>query len=142
MKLYLNEPTPAIAGAIMPLIVNLPTFAEELQNKFTTISADIVSFRNNPQCSCARKVQLFIEQHFEDVFEFLTIFFNTNTSLQETINTIIEGQGFYDVTGKIFEIDDTVEAYTNFYHRIVKDRFNFRSFSIVSKEDKLRIFFL
>jgi len=142
MKLYLNEPTPAIAGAIMPLIVNLPAFAEELQNTFSVIAADIMSFKSNPQCSCARKVQLFIEEHSSDVFECLRNFFDKNASLQQTINSILEGSSFYDVSGKVFEIDDTTEAYTNFSNRAIQDRFNFRSFSVVSKGDKLRIFFL
>jgi hypothetical protein len=142
MKLYLNEPTPAIAGSIMPLIVNLPVFAEELQNAFSEISADIASFKNNPQCSCARKVQSFIEQHYDSVFNFLNNFFDKNTSLQQTINSIIEGSSFYDVSGKIFEINDTAEAYTDFFNRTIQDRFNFRGFSVTSKGDKLRIFFL
>jgi hypothetical protein len=142
MKLYLNEPTPAIAGSIMPLIVNLPVFAEELQSAFSEISADIASFKNNPQCSCARKVQLFIEKHYESVFDCLKNFFDKNASLQQTINSIIENNSFYDVAGKIFEIDDTDEAYADFYTRLIQDRFNFRSFSVTSKGDKLRIFFL
>ena len=142
MELYLNQPTPAIAGSIMPLIINLPAFAEELQNTFSEISADIASVKNNPQCSCARKVQLFIEQHYNDAFDCLKNFFDKNASLQQTINSIIEGSSFYDVSGKIFEIDDTAEAYANFFNRTIQDRFNFRVFSIISKGDKLRIFFL
>lgn len=142
MELYLNVPTPAIAGSIMPLIVNLPAFAEELQSAFSEISADIVSFKNNPHCSCARKVQLFIEQHYNNIFDCLKNFFDKNASLQQTINNIIENNSFYDVAGKMFEIDDTDEAYADFYTRLIQERFNFRSFSVTSKGDKLRIFFL
>jgi len=142
MELSIKKDSPFLTNVIMPLIINMPIFAEQIESTFPEISADVVSFKNNPQCSCANKVKLFIEKHSSEVFDLLEDYFNKNTSLQQTINAIINGSSFYDVSGKVFEIDDTSEAYENFFKRTIEEKFNFRACNIVSKGDKLKIFFL
>jgi len=142
MELAIKKDSLFLPSVVLPLVLNIPAFAEEIQNAFPEMSALIYSLKDNPQCTCRMRFDTLAEESKERIFLLLEIFFNKNIELQQTINTIIDGSGFYDVTGRVFEIQDTDDAFKEFVNFMKENRFSFRNSSLINKDGKLKIYFI
>jgi hypothetical protein len=142
MKLFIEENSNYLTSAVPGLIYELIPFRDEFQKQFNEVYADIETFKNNPNCSCKFKIKQFILENKSLVYSFLVNYFNNNPSLQDTVNNTLQRHSVLEVAGQTFTIDDTEEAFSAFYQKILSEKFIFQTFSLLKDNNKLRIFFL
>lgn len=142
MKFELEPKSPFLQSAFFGLLnfrAN-DSLLEILQKNFKDHYADIASARDNPGCSCVRRVSKLVETEPDKIYSSLLEFFNTNPSFQEEINAIVTSNRSINGIGKIFEIDATPEAFKDFSNDLIEKNYMFRSTSVVEKDGKFKIF--
>lgn len=134
-----------ISKIVLNLITKYPDFKNQLQATFPDLYADIESASTNPNCSCRGKVEqrVTIEKSkaLKLINEFLALR-GTETEVQTVINLPYNSLTPIYYGGKRFEIDNTQEAFEQFYDKFLKERPSFRGFSTCVNGDKLLIHFL
>jgi beta-xylosidase len=119
-----------------------------LKEKYKEIEVDLLSWRENPTCSCGKRVHEFFNKTCEDQNEmdFLNNMFELD-KVKEKIE--IEKQkasqlppNMTDYRGKVFTVGKTDEDWWNFWQKIIQDKAAYRTFSLLEKEDYLKIYFL
>jgi len=136
------------------------TFFNSLKNKFPDILADLVSSRDNPNCSCRNRVRVYLSpktvteaSYFEDLLnnEEIKKLIEENKTEIEKNQSIITGpimpmpsqiNMFLSSGGKVFKIGKEEQDWKNLCQKIQNDKLLFRSFSILEKEDHLLIYFV
>lgn len=117
-------------------LIKQESFFNSLKNKFPEILADLVSSRDNPNCSCKNRVKAFLLSKIESENTFFEKLFS-----KENIEKIIEEKDSEIGNGKIFEIGKGEDHWISLCSRLKLINFKFRSFSVVEKEDKLIVYF-
>ena len=136
------------------------TLFNSLKDKFPEILADLTSSRNNPNCSCKNRVKAHLQSKLQSEVEYFNNLLNheevkkiieeKNTEIQATqlkdpmeeYMKIMRENMFKNSGGKIFEIGKTEEDWKNLAKKLSEEKINFRSFSVVEKEDKLVVYFI
>jgi len=121
---------------ILHMISNDLSFRTFIENSFRPIFADYSSFLNNPNCSCKNKVITFVISNQELFIEKLRIWEVDHPSLE-----IPDHKG-EDIGGKVFNIKKTTEDFNIFFEKVKKEKYAFKAFSILEKDDSWTIFFL
>jgi len=129
-----------------------------LKEKYKDIEVDLLSWRENPSCSCGQRVHEYFNKVYntEDA-NFLDEMFK-NEKVQEKIKEITKPrqvrrelstpnsgqipQEMTDYRGKIFVVGKTDEDWANFWKKIIEDRAAYRSFSVSEKEEYIKVYFL
>lgn len=136
-------------------------FFNSLKDKFPEILADLTSSRNNPNCSCKNRVKAHLQGKItteEDYFNNLINNQEIKKLLEEKAEEIknsqmptnamehhmqmIQQNMFKNNGGKIFEIGKSEEDWKNLAKKLSDEKINFKSFSVVEKEDKLVVYFI
>lgn len=136
-------------------------FFNSLKDKFPEILADLTSSRNNPNCSCKNRVKAHLQGKItteEDYFNNLINNEEIKKLLEEKAEEIknsqmptnpmehhmqmIQQNMFKNNGGKIFEIGKSEEDWKNLAKKLSDEKINFKSFSMVEKEDKLVVYFI
>lgn len=122
-------------------------FLVKFRNFSPTITPHIDSFKHNPGCDCRNKIMQFIEENRESSFNFLEDWFKNNNQfeyLKGAISPDIIEQKYVvtEVNGKVFEIDDTPEAFLVFKEKMETERFTYRNSHLIKVGEKLKIYFL
>lgn len=139
----LNYNINTLESFLVVLIHNNETLRGAFLDEFSELSADIESFKSNYNCGCRKKIELFISKNRDIVSNFLKQFYNSNPSLHDTIEEAIKTFSGYKVSGKVFEINDTQEAFASFYEKMLQEKFTFDNMYIIkSAEGKIKIYFL
>ena len=137
------------------------TLFNSLKDKFPEILADLTSSRNNPNCSCKNRVKAHLQSKIateQDYFNNLINNEEVKKLTQEKIEEIKKTQTpnnpmenhmqmmhpnmFRNSGGRIFEIGKTEEDWKNLAKKLTEEKINFKSFSVVEKEDKLVVYFI
>jgi hypothetical protein len=127
-----------------------------LKNKFPEILADLTSSRENPNCSCKGRVRNYLRSKFATEKEYFDSILNLEEikkiieeKKEDIENLVVDRQTevvypgtFGANSGKIFKIGKTEEDWNNLFKRLLRERFFFRSFSIIEKEDQLIVYFI
>lgn len=134
-----------LSKIVLNLITKYSDFKSELQSLFSDLYADIESASTNPNCSCRGKVEQRVtierDKSLNLVNEFLAKR-GTETEVQAIINLPYNSMTSVYYGGKSFEIDNTPEAFKEFYDSFLKERASFRGFSTCVNNNKLLIHFL
>lgn len=139
----LNYHINTLESFLVMLIHSNETFRNEFLNKFSELNADIESFKNNYHCGCRKKIELFISKNRQIVADFLKQFYDANPSLHDSIDETIKNFSGYRVSGKMFEIEGTEEAFAAFYNRMLEEKFTFDNMQFVNSDNgKIKIYFL
>jgi hypothetical protein len=113
---------------------------DQLQQDFPNILADLVTFKNNPSCSCrARVVKFFTEQLIQDPLV-LNKYVKDLDALKAHLDKIMSERQTNNYSGKIFTIPSGQESWLSFASLLQGKMF--RSFSIVDKGDEIMVYFL
>jgi hypothetical protein len=137
------------------------TFFNSLKDKFPEILADLTSSRNNPNCSCKNRVKAHLqakitteESYFNNLISNEEIKKLTQEKAEEIKNSqaqtnpmekhmqMMQQNIFRNSGGRIFEIGKTEEDWKNLAKKLNDEKINFKSFSVVEKEDKLVVYFI
>jgi len=125
--------------AIPLLLKNDKTF-ERLKVDFPEILADLITFRNNPNCSCRGRVFKFFFDKLTSIPDILDKYIDNYNSFNEELITTSHNRLSTTYSGKIFSVPKGEEAWQNFAKSLIGKVFH--TFSIVEKEDSLTVYFL
>lgn len=137
------------------------TFFDSLKDKFPEILADLTSSRNNPNCSCKNRVKAHLQGKITTEQDYFNNLINneevkklTQEKAEEIKNSqvptnpmenhmqMMQQNMFRNSGGRIFEIGKTEEDWKNLAKKLSEEKTNFKSFSVVEKEDKLVVYFI
>jgi len=120
-----------------------------LKESFTEISEDLLSSKENPSCECNRRVFDFLYKRYnsdkkskkiiDNLFELKEI--NEIVTELEKQRIQLEKDAIEKIT-KIYKVGKSQKYWSDFYKTIEEKNINFRSFSILEKDDHLEIRFL
>lgn len=114
---------------------------EELKKDFPEILADLTSFEDNPNCTCAGRVHnFFVGKMSED-----PNLFNKYNKYPEELNKVIVNENAEKqqnvLSGKIIEVEKGEKAWNEFVYNFLISK-QFHSFSVVEREDKVFVYFI
>lgn len=113
----------------------------EMSADFPSIAADLLTFKNNPNCSCKNKVIKFISAKIDaGDKDILNKYFINRENLKNAIETMSNNYEQKILSGKILTIDNTQEAWAALWQESTTKIY--KSFSVVEKNDKLHVYFL
>ena len=137
------------------------TLFNSLKDKFPEILADLTSSRNNPNCSCKNRVKAHLQGKITTEQDYFNNLINNEeikklleekaeeiknsqmpTNPMEHHMQMIQQNMFKNNGGKIFEIGKSEEDWKNLAKKLSDEKINFKSFSVVEKEDKLVVYFI
>ena len=148
------------SNAFFTILIKNDTFFNALKDKFPEIFADLISSKNNPNCSCKNKVKAYLAGKLESESEFFNNLINNEpiknlieTNKQEIVNSqtlnpmeqhmkMMRENMFKNSGGSVFEIGKTQEDWKNLCKTLEEQKILFKSFSVVEKEDKLIVYFI
>lgn len=129
-----------LQDSIQFLIKDDNTF-NRLQADFPDILADLVSFKNNPNCSCRSRVVKFFGDKLQQDPSLLNKYIYDHVGLHNAISIAQQMRQINNYSGKIITIPKTEEAWKNLSIDINNGKM-FRGFSVVEKEDSIVVYFL
>ena len=148
------------SNAFFTILIKDDTFFNAIKIKFPDILADLTSSRNNPNCSCKNRVKAYLNSKLESENEFFSNLVNNEpikslieTNKQEILNSqainpmeqhmkMMRENMFKNSGGIIFETGKTEQDWKNLCKTLEDQKFLFKSFSVVEKEDKLIVYFI
>ena len=148
------------SNAFFTILIKNDNFFDAVKIKFPDILADLTSSRNNPNCSCKNRVKAYLNSKLESENEFFNNLINNEpikslieTNKQEIHNSqainpmeqhmkMMRENMFKNSGGRIFEIGKSEEDWKNLCKTLEDQKFLFKSFSVVEKEDKLIVYFI
>jgi hypothetical protein len=128
-----------VADVIPMLIQDSETF-EKLKSDFPNILADLVTFKDNPNCSCRGRVFKFFTEHLETNPGSLDKYVKDASEVTLKLQSLNEERVNNNYAGKMFVIGKGEEAWKNFAATLPGKMF--RMFSVAEREDSVAVYFL
>jgi hypothetical protein len=128
-----------LADALPILVKDEATF-EQLKADFPGILADLVTFKNNPNCTCRGRVFKFFTEQLEQNKDILEKYVKDPVALQAEIDQLVSQRVANNYAGKIFEIQKGDQAWQAFSQSVVGKAF--RTFAVVERENTVAVYFL
>ncbi len=113
----------------------------ELKEDFPDILADLTSFEDNPNCTCAGRVHDFFVKKLSEDPNILNKYNKDPEALNQIIASQITQQQQNVLAGKIVEVEKGEEAWQKFVFDFLMNK-QFHSFSVVEREDKVAVYFI
>lgn len=124
----------------LPILVKDESVFEQLKADFPGILADLVTFKNNPNCTCRGRVFKFFTEQLEQNKDVLEKYVKDPAALQAEIDQLVSQRVASNYAGKIFEIQKGDQAWQVFAQSLVGKAF--RSFAVVERENTVAVYFL
>jgi hypothetical protein len=128
-----------VGDAITLLVRDNESF-ESLKKDFPTILADLITFKNNPNCTCRGKVFKFFTEEIQKNPEVLNKYVKDSEGFKKELIKIVEQRNSNNYSGKVIKIENTDEAWKALTTQLIGKAF--RTFSVVDKGDQLWVYLL
>ena len=128
-----------IGDAVTILVKDNEVF-EQLKKEFSPILADLVTFKNNPNCTCRGKVFKFFTEEIQKNPEVLNKYIKNPEELKKELLKIVEQRNSNNYSGKVIRIENTDEAWRALTTQLVGKAF--RTFSVIEKDNQLWVYLL
>lgn len=125
---------------VLPILIKDDETFNRLKNDFSSILADLVTFKDNPNCSCRGRVFKFFTEHLEKTPGSLDQYIKDPVEITVKLQSLAEERANNNYAGKVFEIDKGSEAWAAFAGSLPGKMF--RMFSVVEREDSAVVYFL
>jgi len=125
---------------VLPLLIKDDETFSRLTNDFPSILADLVTFKDNPNCSCRGRVFKFFTEYLEANPGSLDQYVKDASVITLKLQSLAEERANNNYAGKVFEIDKGAEAWATFAGTLPGKMF--RMFSVAEREDKVVVYFL
>jgi len=113
---------------------------EQLKADFPEILADLITFRENPNCTCRGRVVKFFAEQLEKDLLVLNKYVKDREALEAEMQRLADEKQANNYFGKIFVIAKGEEAWREFAKSLIGK--TFRSFSIAERDDDVAVYFL
>jgi hypothetical protein len=131
-----------LENTVISFLFFIEKFRVEFVQKFPETSKNIESFIGNPQCSCRYSLIEYIKNNDFSIIKFTKEFYDINKELREEMHTYVKQSNFVDASGTIEIVDDTPEAWKQFYRKISDNNYRFRNFQIFKEDGKIKVYFI
>jgi len=125
---------------ILPMLMQDDEVVGQLQNDFPNILADLVTFKENPNCSCRGRVFKFFSEELEKNASVLDKYVKNPSLIAMKLQTLTEERLLSNYAGRIFVIEKGEEAWKAFHSTLTGKMF--RMFSVVERDNEVVIYFL
>lgn len=125
----------------LPFLIQDNNTFISLQNDFPEILADLVSFKNNPNCSCRGRVNKFFADKLQQDPNILNKYIYDPAGLQNAISVAQTARQLNNYSGKIITLPKNEEAWKNLSIDINSGK-TFRGFSVVERDNDIAVYFL
>jgi len=128
-----------VADSVSILIRDNSTF-ERLKTDFPDILADLVTFKDNPNCSCRGRVFKFFTDKVEQTPDILNKYIFDPEFLSRELHLINNQRAENNYAGKVMSVEKTEQAWRDFTNSLTGK--TFRSFSVAERENSVMVYFL
>lgn len=111
-----------------------------LQNDFPDILADLVSFKNNPNCSCRSRVNKFFIDKLQQFPDILEQYITDAIALQNELNNLEALRRANNYSGRYFVIPKGEQSWSDFSNGMQGKMF--RGFSVVERDNEIVVYIL
>jgi hypothetical protein len=125
---------------ILPILMQDDEVVKQLQNDFPNVLADLVTFKENPNCSCRGRVFKFFSEELEKNVSILDKYIKDPSLIAIKLQSLAEERALTNYAGKIFVISKGEQAWKAF-HATLPGK-TFRMFSVAEREDTVAVYFL
>jgi len=125
---------------LLELLTTSQKYVDAYIERFPVQTENALSFSVDPGCSCKEKIIEHFKNNAEAVDD-LTQTFLQNNPLEINLKEFLQRISVNNVAGRMFKIDKTEEAYSNFIDNMKNNRWAFRYMSVAVDGDKYVFFF-
>lgn len=125
---------------VLPILIKDDETFNRLKNDFSSMLADLVTFKDNPNCSCRGRVFKFFSEQLEINPTVLDQYVKDADEITVKLQSLSDERANNNYAGKMFEIDKGSEAWAAFAGSLPGKMF--RMFSVAEREDKVVVYFL
>lgn len=125
---------------ILPILVKDDEIFNRLQTDFSSILADLVTFKDNPNCSCRGRVFKFFSEHLETNPGSLDQYVKDASEINIKLQALSDERAANNYAGKVFLVDKGEGAWAAFAATLPGKMF--RMFSVAERDDKVVVYFL
>jgi len=125
---------------LLELLTTSQKYVDAYIERFPGQTENALSFSVDPGCSCKEKIIEHFKNNAEAVDD-LTQTFLQNNPLEINLKEFLQRISVNNVAGRMFKIDKTEEAYSNFIDNMKNNRWAFRYMSVAVDGDKYVFFF-
>ena len=125
---------------VLPILMKDNEIFNRLQADFPSMLADLVTFKDNPNCSCRGRVFKFFTEQLEANPGSLDQYVKDASEISFKLQSLSEERASNNYAGKMFEIDKGAEAWAAFAASLPGKMF--RMFSVAERGDKVIVYFL
>jgi hypothetical protein len=127
-------------GDILPFLIQDPEVFNKMKNDFSAILADLVTFKDNPNCSCKGRVIKFFVEQIEANPLALEKYIKDPLAVSAKLQTINDERQANNYAGRTFTIPKGEESWKNFSQELKGKMF--KMFSVVERENEIVVYFL
>lgn len=125
---------------VLPILIKDDEIFNRLKNDFPSMLADLVTFKDNPNCSCRGRVFKFFTEHLQANPGSLDQYIKDASVITLKLQSLAEERANNNYAGKVFIIDKGAEAWAAFAATLPGKMF--RMFSVVERNDSVVVYFL
>lgn len=125
---------------VLPILIKDDETFNRLKNDFSSMLADLVTFKDNPNCSCRGRVFKFFTEHLEANPGSLDQYVKDTNEITVKLQSLSDERANNNYAGKMFVINKGDEAWATFARTLPGKMF--RMFSVVERDDKVVVYFL
>jgi hypothetical protein len=125
---------------VFPMLMKDNETFLRLTNDFPSMLADLVTFKDNPNCTCRGRVFKFFSEHLEKNPGSLDQYVKDADEITLKLQLLNEERANNNYAGKVFLIDKGEEAWATFAATLPGKMF--RMFSVTEIDDKVSVYFL
>ena len=117
-----------------------PEIWDNMTKDFPEHAADMISYKDNPNCSCGGRLFSFLRSIIENSPNALDKYNTNPEGLNAFINDMARAREETILAGKIITIEKSERAWSDFVAGLVGKQFH--SFSISERENEIAIYFI
>jgi len=125
---------------VLPFLITDEETFSRLTHDFPSMLADLVTFKDNPNCSCRGRVFKFFSEQIEANPGSLDKYIKNADEINIKLKALNEERANNSYAGKLFVVDKGEEAWATFTGSLSGKMF--RMFSVAEREDKVVVYFL
>jgi hypothetical protein len=125
---------------VFPILMQDNETFDRLKNDFPGILADLVTFKENPNCSCKGRVFKFFTEVLEKTPNSLDKYIKDVEAVNARLQVLNEERAANNYAGRVLIVGKGEENWKAFSQSLVGKMF--RMFSVVERENDVAVYFL
>lgn len=125
----------------IPILMRDDNTFNRLKEDFPDILADLITFKNNPSCTCRTRVLKFFGDILQNNPGSLDKYVYDANYLKIELDHLNNIRELNNYSGRVFTLPKDEESWKNFAKDLNRGK-TFRSFSVVERENEIAVYFI